>query len=68
MENKDTNVFDGSNCIFKLLESLVTSERETKKLGKTIVEYELQLIAHKVSAIATYVVSNSSSNWHRILT
>ena len=64
---KDTFELDGVDCTSKMLEWLATSKGETRKVGNKIVEYKLQLLAHNGSAIDTYVVLNSLSNWHRLV-
>ena len=64
---KDTIVFEGTECISKMSEWLVTPKGEPKKVEIKIVDCELQLIAENGSASVTYVVSNSSSNWDSLI-
>ena len=61
---KDTLVLDGTDCN-KMLEWFVTLEGEHRKVKNKIVEYDLQIIAQKISAFDTYVVLNSLSNLQR---
>ena len=62
---KDAGVFDGTDCISRMLECLGTLKGEPRKIKNKIVEYELQLIAYDGSAFDTYVVLNNLSNWQR---
>ena len=50
-----------------MLEWLVTLKAEPKNGGNRIVEYKIQIIAHKDSAFDTYVVLNNLTNWYRKL-
>ena len=63
--DKDTIVFDGTDCFSETIDWLVTFKKEHRKVGKKIVEYEIQLIAHNGSAFDTYVVLFSWSNCHK---
>ena len=57
-------MFDGTDCISKMLDWLVNFKREPRKMGNKIVEYETQLKARIESGFDTNVVLNSSSIWH----
>ena len=60
-------VFDGTNCIAKMLDWLVTLKGEPKKVKMKIVKYELQLKSHNGGACDMYVILIILSNWYRIL-
>ena len=51
---KDTNVFDGIDCIYKMLDWTFSSEVQTEKMKYKIFEYEIQLLVHNGSAFDKY--------------
>ena len=57
---KDTIVFDGDNCIEKVLDfCLKLKGEERKTIINKIVEYDLQLHAHNGSGFDTWIILNN---------
>ena len=64
---KDTNIFDGTDGVSKILDWLVTLKGEPRRVKNENIEYDLRSIDHIDSAFNTYVVMNGLSNWQKIV-
>ena len=64
---KDIIVFDGNDCIEKMMVSLSGLKGEPRKVVTKIVKYNMQLIEHNGSGFDICVVLNKLSNWYRIV-
>ena len=63
----DCVVFKGTDCIYKMLDHVLSFKGEPKKVNNRIVEYNLYLIAHNGSGLDSYVVLNNLPHWRSVV-
>ena len=63
----DCVVFTGTDCINEMLDQILSSKGEPKKVKNKIVEYNLYLIAHNGSGFDGYVVVNKLPQWRKVV-
>ena len=56
---KDTNAFDGDNCVEKALDFRLRLKGEERRVKNKIVEYNFQLHAHNGSGFDTWIILNN---------
>ena len=63
---KNDTVFDGIDCVDKMMVWLSGLKGEPRKVGNKNIESNLELLAHEGSRFDTWVALNNLSNWYRI--
>ena len=63
----DCVVFKGTDCIHEMLDHVISSKSEPKKIKKMVVEYSLYLLAHNGSGFDSYLVLNNLPQWRSVV-